>query len=122
MAAGRPSTLLVADGRQLAGTGAAMLGAATVLPLLPELPALGCPLRALTGVPCPLCGMTTSVVATVHLRLADALAANPAGVAAVVLAVVVLMWRPDRLSLRLSFAVVILAVMWFFQLHRFGFL
>ena len=62
--------------RDLRVAGAAMLGAAAVLPLLPGAPGLVCPLRALTGVPCPLCGMTTSVESILQLRLGEAFAAD----------------------------------------------
>lgn len=113
---------LSGDGRQLAVAGAAMLGAAVVLPMVGGLPGVVCPLRSLTGVPCPLCGMTTSVIATVHLQLADALAANPAGILAVVVAIVVLARRPVLVTVRPWLAVVGLAGSWLFQLHRFGFL
>ncbi len=36
-----------------------------------------CPLRDLTGMPCPTCGGTHTAVALAHGRLADAFAANP---------------------------------------------
>lgn len=36
-----------------------------------------CPLRLLTGVPCPLCGMTTGTVSLVRGDLAGAATANP---------------------------------------------
>jgi len=36
-----------------------------------------CPLRDMTGVPCPTCGGTHTAVALAHGRLADAFAANP---------------------------------------------
>ena len=98
-----------------------LLGAAALLPSVPGTPGLPCPLCTLTGVPCPFCGMTTSVEATVHFRLGDALAANPAGIALVALAVLVLVRR--RVAVRYSLPVVgvALALMWVFQLHRFGF-
>ena len=100
----------------------AMLGAAAVLPALPGHPGLPCPLRTLTGVPCPFCGMTTSVEATVHLRLGDALLANPAGIVLVAAVVWLLLRRPAvvRYSLPIIFSA--LALMWVFELHRFGFL
>lgn len=52
---------------------------------------LPCPLRAATGVPCPLCGSTTSAVALVRGRLGEALAASPLLVVAAVATAVVLL-------------------------------
>lgn len=121
-ALGAASTTVEVDARDLRVAGAVMLGAGALLPLLPDGVAVPCPLRTLTGIPCPLCGMTTSVVATVHLRLDDALAANPAGVAAVAVAVALLALRPERLRIRAPFVLFALVAMWMFELHRFSFL
>ena len=99
-----------------------MLAAAAVLPLLPEGTGLPCPLRTVTGVPCPLCGMTTSVVETVQLDLAAAFAANPAGIAAVAAAIVLLVLRPRRLAFPAPLVYLTLLSMWLFELHRFSFL
>lgn len=98
-----------------------MLGIAAVLPLLPGHAGLPCPLRTLTGVPCPLCGMTTSVEAAVHGHLVSALQANPAGPFAVLAALVLLLRRPAR-SLRVPTAAVVMLLlgMWAFELHRFS--
>jgi hypothetical protein len=86
-------------------------------------PGLPCPLRTLTGIPCPLCGMTTSVTDTVHGHLGAALAANPAGLLAVAAAVALLVWRRAREAAVPAAAVpVALALMWLFELHRFHFL
>ena len=46
-----------------------------------------CPLYAVTGVPCPFCGLTTASVALVHGDVAGAAAANPGVLALAVLAV-----------------------------------
>jgi hypothetical protein len=100
-----------------------MLGAGLVLTRLPTGAGLPCPLRSLTGVPCPFCGMQTSVKATVTGHLGEAVAANPAGVVAVVVAVVLLATRPATIRLPPP-ALVALAVaaMWVFELARFGIL
>jgi hypothetical protein len=98
--------------------GGLMLAAAAVGPMLGS-PGVPCPLRALTGVPCPLCGMTTSVTATVHLDLLGALATNPAGVVAVVVAVALLVRRRvERVAVPGWLLPVGLAAMWVFQLQR----
>lgn len=110
------------DPRELRSVGAGVLAAGALLPALPGEPGLPCPLRTIVGVPCPLCGMTTSVVDTLQLRLADAFAANPAGIALVLAAIALLVLRPRRLSLPALAAPVVLSAMWLFELHRFSFL
>jgi len=97
-----------------------MLGAAAVLPALPGEPGIPCLLRTLTGIPCPLCGMTTSVEATVHLHLGQALSANPGGVAAVVVALLLLLLRPARIRIPAALPFVALTTIWIFELHRFS--
>jgi hypothetical protein len=111
---------LALDPKELRVTGAVMLAAGATLPFLPAHPSVACPLRMLTGVPCPLCGMTTSVEATVRLDLHDALAANPAGVVAVVVAVLLLAFGPRRLNVPSVALPIGLAAMWLFELHRFS--
>lgn len=97
-----------------------MLAAGAALPLLGH-PGPGCLLRAFTDVPCPLCGMTTSVSSTVRGDLSQAAAAAPAGVAVVAFALWVLFTgRPRRLEVPLPGVVVILVMMWVFQLFRFS--
>jgi hypothetical protein len=103
------------------GAAAALLGAAALLPLLPGHGGLPCPLRTLTGVPCPLCGMTTSVEATVHGRVGTALSANPAGPLVVVAALALLVRRPHG-AIRLPTVAVLgtILTLWLFELHRFS--
>ena len=111
----------VVDLAELRMAGGVMLAAAAVLPLVPGGFGLPCPLRALTGVPCPLCGMTTSVTATTHLRLGEAVAANPAGVLAVAVAVALLLVRPRGVvALPRWLVPAALASMWVHQLVRFS--
>lgn len=103
--------------------GMLMLGTAAVFAVAPGDQGLPCPLRATTGVPCPFCGMTTSVVSAVRLDLASAWAANPAGIIAVFTAVLlVLVRRPVDLAVPRWAIGVTAAGMWLFQLHRFAIL
>jgi uncharacterized protein DUF2752 len=118
-------TFDVTDAR---GAAAAMLGGAALLPLLP-LPllhghaGLPCPLRTLTGVPCPLCGMTTSVEHMVHGHPLAALGANPAGPLAVLVAILLLLRPPARpFAVPVAVVVAVFALLWAFELHRFSFI
>jgi hypothetical protein len=65
--------------------------------------------------------MTTSVEDTVHLHVGAALAANPAGVLAVAAAVLALVVRPRRVTMPTAAGVMLMASMWLFELHRYGF-
>jgi Protein of unknown function (DUF2752) len=112
--------IVALDPHDLRTSGAVLLAAAAVLPVLPGHDELGCPLRRLTGVPCPLCGMTTSVEATVRLHLGRALEANPAGIAAVLAALALLAVRPARVRIPAVLPPVLLAGLWLFELHRFS--
>src|SRR3954470_20853247 len=114
-----PATFDLADTR---GAAAVLLAAGAVLPLLPGHAGLPCPLRTLTGVPCPICGMTTSVEATLHAHPLAALDANPGGPLLVAAAVALLVRRPARaLQIPLVAVIVVPVVLWLFELHRFSF-
>ena len=117
-----PASSTTIDTSDARGAALAMLAAAATLPLLPGHAGLPCPLRTLTGVPCPLCGMTTSVEATVHGHLLAALRANPAGPFAVLAALALLVRRRPAGALRvptIAVAGVVLGL-WIFELHRFS--
>ena len=106
--------------RDLRVAGAVMLAAGVVRGVSESSVGLPCPLRAVTGVPCPLCGMTTSVTAAVTGDLLGAVAANPAGLVAVVVAVVlVLAPRLKAVDLPRWAAPGGLALMWVWELFRF---
>jgi len=66
--------------------------------------------------------MTTSVEATVHLHVGDALAAAPAGILLVVFAIWLYVRRPEKVRVPMPLIIGGLALMWVFQLHRFGYL
>src|SRR5262249_26796613 len=55
--------------REARAVAAGMIAIAAVYPALPGHPSIACPLRAMTGIPCPFCGMTRAVVAAVHGHL-----------------------------------------------------
>ena len=121
---GRPVVvrMLALEPSDLRTSGAVMLGAAAVLPFLPGHPGIACPLRTLTGVPCPLCGMTTSVEDGVRLHLGDAVAANPGGLVAIAVAVFLLVVRPRRFRIPVLLPYVALSGLWLCELHRFSIL
>jgi hypothetical protein len=98
---------------------------------------LPCPLRTLTGVPCPFCGLTTATVALAHGRWEAAAATSPLAylVAGLVVGTIpVLALRVAGAAMpprpwselarkRARYAVLAVVVMsWLFQLHRYGLL
>ena len=100
--------------------GALMLGAGFARGFLAHPPGIPCGLRMLTGIPCPLCGMTTSVTAATHLHLGTAAAANPFGILAVAVAlVVVVLPRPLSIHVPAWSMGAALAASWLFELLRF---
>ena len=83
--------------RELRVASGAMVAVAAAWPLLPVHPPFACPLRAITGVPCPFCGMTRAVVSAIHGHLGPSLAFNPGGIVVLLLAVVAIV-RPSWLA------------------------
>jgi uncharacterized membrane protein YqjE len=119
----------------LAGLGAAGAAAAYQAALGGHGLWLPCPLRTLTGIPCPLCGMTTAATALASGDLGAALAANPFALllAGFTLVMAVLMvgravglvpaaaqWPASRRRQSYRVAAVLAVLSWAFQLHRFG--
>ena len=82
--------------RDVRAAAAGMITIAAVYPIVPH-PSVACPLRAATGIPCPLCGMTRAVVAAVHGHVGASLAFNPGGIVVLALALVALV-RPEWLT------------------------
>jgi hypothetical protein len=109
------------DLRALRGVGVAMLSMAVVRPMLPFEVVPPCPLRTLTGIPCPLCGMTRGVTAAVHAEFGRALFLNPASILAVAAAVLLLIaWRTKRVTIPVWVIVLVLALMWSWQLFKYA--
>ena len=88
-----PSLLRRSEVRVASG---GVVAVAAVWPALPFHPSVACPFRAVTGVPCPFCGLTRAVVAAVHGHVGTSLAFNPAGIVVLVLAAVAVV-RPGLL-------------------------
>ncbi|HEV8650542.1 MAG TPA: DUF2752 domain-containing protein [Actinomycetes bacterium] len=122
---------------RLALTGLVAAGASFVYPAASHATGLTAPclLRLTTGIPCPMCGMTTAATSLAAGHLQAALAANPFVLllAGMTLVMTVLMaaraaglapeattWPPAR-QRHVRLVVGVLAVgSWLFQLHRFG--
>ncbi|MGW6914969.1 DUF2752 domain-containing protein [Kitasatospora sp. NPDC054939] len=88
-------------------------------------PGVLCPLRRLTGVPCPVCGSTTVFIEAGHGRWDAALAANPVTVAALAALLVAPLgpgrwWWQQTNGRRNALLGGALAAAWVWQLHRLG--
>jgi hypothetical protein len=109
------------DLREVRTVGAAMLGIAAVRPLVPFEFVPPCPLRTVTGIPCPMCGMTRGVTALVHGDFAHALLMNPASYLAVALAVLLLFqWRTRKVVVPVWLIVTVMAAMWTWQIFKYA--
>lgn len=109
------------DLRPFRVAGLALVPAAIVLSVLPVDPLPPCPLRAVTGVPCALCGSTRGVIAAIHGEIGRAISLNPASVLVLVLAVLMVAgWRVERVRIPVWAVVGVFAVLWSYQLFKYG--
>ena len=81
-----------------------------------------CLFRWLTGIPCPLCGMTTSVFATVQLHFGEAFAANPWGPILVAAGLLLFFIRIRTVRIPFLLLAIVLGTSWLFELYRFALL
>jgi hypothetical protein len=102
---------------------AAMFGIAAIRPALPAAVPLGppCPLRTLTGIPCPFCGMTRGVIALLHGDVSAALSFNPGAFLIVAMALGLLVaWRWQRVRIPMWAVFLFFAVLWAYQLFKYS--
>jgi Protein of unknown function (DUF2752) len=101
--------------------GLALVPAALLVNAVPVDVVPACPLRTLTGIPCPLCGSTRGVIAAVHGQLGHALELNPASLLVLALAaILVLGWRVERMRIPVWGIVAVFAVLWSYQLFKYS--
>jgi len=109
------------DLRPLRVAGLALVPAAIALSVSPFDPVPPCPLRTITGVPCPLCGSTRGVIAAVHGHVGDAIALNPASIGVLVLALLLVVgWRVERVRIPVWVIATVFAVLWAYQLFKYA--
>jgi hypothetical protein len=121
----------------MVGLGAGLVGSVYPIITAHGWPGIPCPLRTLTGVPCPFCGLTTATVALTHGQWATAASTSPLAylVAALVVGTTPLLaarlaglagpprpWSERGRRRTRNVVLVIVAMSWIFQLHRYGFL
>ena len=110
----------IVDLRPLRVAALALVPAALVLKALPFSPVPPCPLRTLTGIPCPLCGSTRGVIAAVHGDLGRAVTLNPASLIVIVLAVMLVIgWRVERVRVPVWLIVATFAALWAYQMFKY---
>lgn len=120
-------------GANLRFLGGAMVAGGAALAILPDVDVVLCPLRAVTGLPCPFCGMTTGTLALSRFDVGTSIAANPAAI--VLVSAVLFAFLPRRVRERGSPLLrragmaapvwlpwVLLGGLWVWQLDRFDLL
>jgi hypothetical protein len=111
---------VVLDLRPLRVAAAAMLAVAAVWPFLPTPDVTTCPLRLVTGIPCPFCGMTRGVVDAVHGDIIGSLVFNPGAIVLLTLGIGLLVaWRVRRVAIPVGVVAAWFAVLWAYQLFKY---
>lgn len=105
-------------GLRIAAIGLVIAGLAYRLGALPDV--VLCPLRRVTGVPCPFCGATRSVGAAIQGDLGASLALNPVGIMIIVATVMLLVaWRWRRVAIPAWTVVTFFVLLWAYQLFKY---
>jgi Protein of unknown function (DUF2752) len=97
-----------------------LVALAVLVPLVPGYPGVTCPLRALTGVPCPFCGTTTSLRELTQFDVLGSLAANPVGVLAAIALLAIFFARRTHIRVPILLLIGLPLVLWLYQMHRFA--
>ena len=119
-------------GAELRSLGVLMAAGGAVIPFVPDVGTI-CPLRRLTGVPCPFCGMTTGTLELAHGDIVASVAANPFAVVlvtAIIVAFIPAIYRSGwfRASWRRIkpmapvIPLLLLPLLWLWELNRFDFI
>ncbi len=105
--------------RRLAAVG--LVAVALGAHLLPASVGLPCPLRSLTGVPCPFCGTQTSLRFIAQGHLGNAWSAAPLGFVVLVAALASLAMPRDEIEVKVPTValLVLVGAEWVFELARF---
>ena len=93
------TTAMQFDARAIQRASYALFAGGAVYAVSPVHPPVPCPLRSLTGIPCPLCGMTRAVTTAFRFDILGSLRFNPGGIALIAFAI----WAMIALRRRTSF-------------------
>jgi len=111
------SDVVAFDARTARLSGAALAAGGLLWAATPIHPPLACPLRSLTGIPCPVCGMTRAVTAAMRGDLWASLRYQPAGIVLLAIGLFMLA-RRSRDPVRVPVWMILsgLALMWAWNL------
>lgn len=132
-----PGAVALSAPERFALTGVGVAGAATLWPTLMGATGVGlpCPLRMMTGIPCPFCGMTTASIHLVRGRIFETATTNPMVFLIAVFTIVMLgvlalrrtgrlsappTWSTRQTKICIKAIATLAAISWVFQLNRFG--